>query len=353
MSGTARTRGRKRGDYAKPLQTDIMEAMICAHVYERKTFAEVARTFRTFANVVCERTVRNTYKRWLATGTVDHAPRRLRARKMSAWLLAYMLRLVSDRPWLYLDEIAREVNRESRTRPDIDGKSYSPQYCHAQLHACGWTMKRMRAKAAERDEALRSMYWRAIGDECTCASQCVFGDETALDGRTMRRKLGWGARGHPVDVSHIFHRGKMISVLALYTSEGFSHFEWVYGAFDTEAFMAAMERMLPRVLRPWPSPNSILVLDNCRTHHAEEDALLAIVHGLGVKLLYLAPYCPIDSPIEFGFNSFKAFCRRHGETMDTLEPTDAIAWALSSCYAEAEMGARGTYERCGYAFSDQ
>ena len=52
---------------------------------------------------------------------------------MSAWLLAHMLRHLSDRPWLYLDEIAREVNLESRRRPDIDGKSYPPQYFRAQL----------------------------------------------------------------------------------------------------------------------------------------------------------------------------------------------------------------------------
>lgn len=82
---------------------------------------------------------------------------------MSTWLLAHTLSVVRERPWLYLDEIAREVNYESRTRPGIDGKSYSPQYCHAQLHACGWTMNRMRAKAAERDVALRSKHWRAVG----------------------------------------------------------------------------------------------------------------------------------------------------------------------------------------------
>ena len=219
-----------------------MESMICARVYDRRSFAEIARMFRTFTNVVCERTVRNTFKRWLATGTVDHTPRRLRKRKMSTWLLTHMMRVVSRTPWLYLDEIAREVNRASRERPDLDGRSYSVQYCHAQLHACGWTMKKMRAKAAERDEAHRSAYWRAVGEECTDAAQLFFADETCVDGRTMRRKLGWGARGHPVDVSHIFHRGKMISVLALYTADGFSHFEWVYGAFDTEAFMSAMGR---------------------------------------------------------------------------------------------------------------
>ena len=67
------------------------------------------------------------------------------------------------------------------------------QYCHAQLRACGWTLKKMRAKAAERDESNRSRYWLAVGEECTDAAQLIFADETALDGRAMRRASMAGA----------------------------------------------------------------------------------------------------------------------------------------------------------------
>ena len=140
-------------------------------------------------------------------------------------------------------------------------------------------------------------------------------------------------------MSHIFHRGKMISVLAIYSIEGFVHFKWVYGAFDTIAFIDAMQEMLPLVMQPFPAPLSVFELDNCRTHHAEEEDLLALVESLGGKLLYLAPYSPVDSPIEFGFNAFKAFCRRHGEAMDQLAASDAIAWALQSCYVEPGVSA--------------
>ena len=119
-------RGRRPGNRAKPLQRDIMEAMICQRVYLGWTFAFIASCMRTFCSAVCERTVRNTFKRWLTTGTVEHAPRRLRKRKMSTWLTIYLVRLASARPWMYLDEIAGEVNRVSRTRPDLDGKTYSP-----------------------------------------------------------------------------------------------------------------------------------------------------------------------------------------------------------------------------------
>lgn len=325
-----------------------MEAMVCMRIYDDVPFAEIARRCRTFTSTVCESTVRNTFKRWEATGVVDYKPRKSRARKMPADLVNFILSLLETRPWLYLDELATAVNAMSRRLDGAACKTYSRQYVHEQLVACGWSLKKMRAKAAERDEANRELYWRAISVECTSPDQLMFADETALDGRALRRKYGWAARGHRVDVTHIFHRGKMISILAIYTTEGFQEFSWVEGAFDSEKFLAAMAAMLPRVMRPWPQPNSILVLDNCRIHHAIADDLLHIIHTIGGKLLYLAPYCPIDSPIEFGFNCFKAFCRRYGEVIDLMETTDAVRYALTYCYAESGASALSTYRECGY-----
>ena len=132
---------------------------------------------------------------------------------------------------------------------------------------------------------------------------------------------------------------------------GFETFEFVVGAFDTEKFMAAMHVMLPKVMQPFPHRCSILVLDNCRTHHAEEAALAGLISELGGKLLYLAPYCPIDSPIEFGFNCFKQYFRRHGAALDAMDTHAAIETALRECYTDAPASAARTYNECGYNFS--
>ena len=67
--------------------------------------------------------------------------------------------------------------------------------------------------------------------------------------------------------------------------------------------LSAVEFMIMPHLRPYSENNSILILDNCGTHHVTPQYMVEVG---GAKLLLLAPYCPIDKPIEMNFNSFKA-----------------------------------------------
>lgn len=151
---------------------------------------------------------------------MDHAPRHLRERKMSTWLLTHVMRVVSLTPWLYLDEIAREVDRASRTRrPDrLDGKSYSLQHCHTQLQTCGRTMETMRAKAANRNGANHSECWRAVGEECNDAAQlfeqnCTGWSHDEAQAQFVREVADRRRLVH-------IHCSRMISVLTLlYLSE--------------------------------------------------------------------------------------------------------------------------------------
>lgn len=76
-----------------------------------------------------------------------------------------------------------------------------------------------------------------------------------------------------MNVIQVRHRGVHISILALFALDGFVSFNYVQGGYDTQAFVAAMRQMLPQVMGPYPGPLSVLVLDNCRIHHAERAAL--------------------------------------------------------------------------------
>lgn len=116
---------------------------------------------------------------------------------MPAVLANFVIELVDECPWLYLDEISSAVNEESCLHYGRDCKQYSRNYVHSVLIQSGYTLKKMRAKAAERDEANRDLYWRAVVTECTSRNQLIFGDETALNGRALRRKCGWGGLGRP------------------------------------------------------------------------------------------------------------------------------------------------------------
>lgn len=215
------------------------------------------------------------------------------------------------------------------------------------------SMKVMQRTAAQRDDEKREAYWRGLDTFVSDWRMLVFADEIALDGRVMRRRRGWGGTSKRVRVVEMFHRGEMISVLAMYTYEGFARYTYTRGAFDSDKFMLSMQMMLPDVIRPVPEPCSVLVLDNCAIHKKYEDELRELVERqLGGVLVYLAPYCCVDSPIEFGFNAFKNTWKAHGRYLDSLEKDDAIQWAIRNAYKGGAVGsataARGTYATCGY-----
>ena len=48
-----------------------------------------------------------------------------------------------------------------------------------------------------------------------------------------------------------------------------------------------------------PKPSGIYILGNCPAHMKHEVELRALVGGkCGAKLIFLAPYSPVDSPTE-------------------------------------------------------
>ena len=155
----------------------------------------------------------------------------------------------------------------------------------------------MRERAAQRDEAQRAEYWYAIFEECTDPAQLVFADETAKVDSVLRRKRGWGGRGQRVESVRLLHHSTHVSILACYGIGGFIDYHHVEGGYNAADFMGAVESMIVPHLNVWPAPGSILVLDNCRIHHTYEAELRAMVEAVGAKLLFLAPYCPIDNPI--------------------------------------------------------
>ena len=101
-------------------------------------------------------------------------------------------------------------------------------------------------------------------------------------------------------------------------------------------------------LQAFPLPNSVLVLDNCAIHHTHVDQIKHMAHERGAKVVFLSPYCCIDSPIEYGFSQFKALWRRHAAWLELLTLSEAIEYCLSNCYLDGALSAGKTYFHCGY-----
>mmetsp|Transcript_44820 Transcript_44820/g.103511 ORF Transcript_44820/g.103511 Transcript_44820/m.103511 type:complete len:140 (+) Transcript_44820:689-1108(+) len=136
-------------------------------------------------------------------------------KRMTALHEQAMLEIVDENPWLYLSDISDEMYLRF---PEV---RFGREYLHGALHAAGISLKKMQKVARGRDEVKRAAYWHQINSCALDPSWLLFADETAMDGRTIRRKHGWGAVGQRVSVIEVMHRGKMISVLAFFTTEGF------------------------------------------------------------------------------------------------------------------------------------
>ena len=60
-----------------------------------------------------------------------------------------------------------------------------------------------------------------------------------------------------------FPRFSVLPALSL--EDGVIHCDIVEGSFDTQLFYQFIEQVLIR-MRPYPAPNSVIVMDNCRIH---------------------------------------------------------------------------------------
>lgn len=108
---------------------------------------------------------------------------------------------------------------------------------------------------------------------------------------------------------------------------------------------------------PYPGPRSVLILDNCSIHHAEEirhlveDEACTCARFLGFrttadfhlvcKLVFLPPYSPDYNPIELAFAHMKAFFRRnrHDRTLSVMD---------RACYGITPRMAKQYFIASGY-----
>src|SRR5579859_3023352 len=68
-------------------------------------------------------------------------------------------------------------------------------------------------------------------------------------------------------------------------------------------------------MNPFPSTNSVLILDNAKIHHDQE--LLDYLDIFGVKVEFLLPYSPDLNPIEMAFSTIKQFLQRNRYFVET------------------------------------
>lgn len=252
-------------------------------------------------------------------------------------LLAELTNRVAELPDDYLDEMKDWLAIYHNI--EISRSALSANLLELDL---SW--KRMRRIARNRDDQERAEWFHQFLREFH-PLHLVFLDETSKDGRTLIRKYGRAPRGETPETIEPLERGRRYSVLPAMDINGYFAVRVKEGSFDGEDFLNFVVTDVLPLTEEWPGPRSVLVLDNCATHHSR--ALREIVEAANRKLIFLPPYSPDFNPIEESFSCLKAYLRRHYRDFQDSE-TPELDLELA-CYAAVTPDkVRGWFSHSGY-----
>jgi len=186
------------------------------------------------------------------------------------------------------------------------------------------TNKQLTRPALERSMGQRMEYLEEISQYT--ADQLVFTDESYCDKRNTARLTGWSKRGTKAVVPAPFKRGRRYSILPALSLDGILDIVVIEGAVNTNVFMEFINGLLME-MQPYPSKNSVLVMDNVKFHLAEE--VFDMIQNAGMRIVFLPPYSPDLNPIETAFGCTKAWIRRNNvrvrEAMESPDKDEGIA----------------------------
>jgi len=147
---------------------------------------------------------------------------------------------------------------------------------------------------------------------------------------------------------------------------GIIYCDIIEGSFCTSSFYRFIKGLLSS-MQPFPAPNSVIVMDNCRIHkHPEIQELIRRRHvsfthltprftnslTSGMRCIFLPPYSPDLNPIELAFSFMKYNLRRNGQyvrlMMTEMGDVDIHRVILEALLTATPQHTFGWYKHCGY-----
>jgi len=152
----------------------------------------------------------------------------------------------------------------------------------------------------------------------------IFIDETGFNLHCKKSK-GRAVSGEKAILT-LVPKGKRVTVIAALSMDGICHSKIVNIAGGKKGTNADDFRgFLFDLIGKIPS-GSVLIMDNCKIHHAEvvEGMLQMIKRSNGIDIVFLPPYSPFLNPIEYAFNYLKGHIaesdfRNRGELLDRIQ----------------------------------
>ena len=143
------------------------------------------------------------------------------------------------------------------------------------------------------------------------ASDLVFLDESGCNTDMTRRYAYSFGGSRAVDATPL-SKPKNTTVLSSIQLNGTLHYTTFSGGTTVERF----KRYLETDLLPHLNGNSVLVMDNMKSHHAK--AVKNLLDSSGIRYIYLPPYSPDLNPIEKLWSKEKLFCANSRHGLSTL-----------------------------------
>ena len=141
------------------------------------------------------------------------------------------------------------------------------------------------------------------------ASDLVFLDESGCN-TDMTRRCAYSLRGSRAVDSAPLSKPRNTTILSSIQLNGTLH----YTTFST---VERFKWYLETDLLPHLNGNSVLIMDNMKSHHAK--AVRNLLDSAGVRCIYLPPYSPDLNPIEKLWSKVKALLRKFkARTLDAL-----------------------------------
>ena len=169
------------------------------------------------------------------------------------------------------------------------------------------------------------------------ASDLVFLDESGCN-TDMTRRYAHSLGGSSAVESAPLSKPKNTTILSSIQLDGTLRYTTFSGGTTVERF----KRYLETDLLPHLNGNSVLVMDNMKSHHAK--AVKKLLDSSGIRYIYLPPYSPDLNPIEKLWSKVNAFLRKFKtRTLDTLP--DAIQHAFQNV---SPSDCSGWFKFCDY-----
>ena len=170
------------------------------------------------------------------------------------------------------------------------------------------------------------------------ASDLVFLDESGCNTDMTRRYAYSFGGSRAVDATPL-SKPKNTTILSSIQLDGVLHYTTFSGGTTVEHF----KHYLKDILLPHLNSDSVLVMDNMKSHHAK--AVKNLLDSSGIRYTHLPPYSPDLNPIEKLWSKVKTLLRKFkARSLDDLP--NAIQHAVQNALPS---DCSGWFRSCGYA----